>query len=205
MEKNDNFKTELETQYNILIQTKEKNEQKRFVFIITILSVTLCSVLCSIIFSYIAFKNSKNINLSNNSKDITYYQTLSVKYNENNNLSLNGIENNYKLQVPKTIEITNEGTTDIEFNIKLSSINTSLLSTNKLVYTLLRNSDVVASKELPLGDKAIVSDVKISPNETLYYVLQVNFNGSIEASNNENYYNAKIVVEQKNNKSNLLE
>ena len=145
MEKNDNFKSELETQYSILIQNKEKNEQKRFIFITTILVVTLCSVLCSIVFSFIAFKNSKNINLSTKVRDITYYQTLSVKYNGDNQLSLTNITNNYELPVPKTIEITNEGTTDIVFDIKLSSINTSLLSTNKLVYTLLRNNEVVVT------------------------------------------------------------
>lgn len=205
MEKNDNFKSELETQYSILIQNKEKNEQKRFIFITTILVVTLCSVLCSIVFSFIAFKNSKNINLSTKVRDITYYQTLSVKYNGDNQLSLTNITNNYELPVPKTIEITNEGTTDIVFDIKLSSINTSLLSTNKLVYTLLRNNEVVVNKELPLGDKVIASDIKISPDETLYYVLQVNFNGSLEDNNNANYYNSKIIIEQKNNKSNLLE
>lgn len=203
MEKNENFKSELETQYSILIQANEKKEQKRYIFVLTILLVTFISVLCSIFFSYIAFRNSKNINVENN-KNITYYQTLSVKYNDSNNLSLSEIRTGYELQNPKVIEITNEGTTDISFDIKLSSINTNLLSTNKLVYTLMKNNENVVSKELPLNDKVIADSIKIAPKETLTYILKVTFVGAIEENNN-NYYNSKIIVEQKDNKLNLLD
>lgn len=205
MEKNENFKSELETQYSILIQANEKREQKRYIFILTILLVTFISVLFSIFFSYIAFKNSKNINIENDNKNITYYQTLSAKYNGSNNLSLNEIKNGYELSNPKVIEITNEGTTDISFDIKLTSINTNLLSTNKLVYTLVRNDENVVSKELPLSDKVIANDIKIAPKETITYILKVVFVGTIEENNNSNYYNSKIVIEQKDNKLNLLD
>ncbi len=203
MEKNENFKSELENQYSILIQASEKREQKRYIIILSILITTFIAVICSIVFSFLALKNSKNINIMSEEKNITYYQTLSVKYNDSNILSLTGIGNGYKLDIPKTIEITNEGTTDITFDIKLNSIKTSLLSTNKLVYTLLRNNDIVVSKELPLGDKVIANNIKISPNETISYVLQVEYNGVIE--DNTNYYNSKITIEQNDNKSNLLE
>ncbi len=204
MEKNENFKTELENQYTILIKASEKKEEKRFIIILTILSVTLISVLISIIFTILAFRNSLKINIE--SKEVsTHYQTLAITYNGNESLNLSNIGNGYQLQTPKVINITNEGDTDITFDIKLTSINTSLLSTNNLLYTLTKNNNESTSKELPLSDKVIASDVKIAPNETISYVIKVAFTGTIEANNNTNYYNSKIIIEQKDNKSNLLE
>lgn len=204
MEKNENFKEELEKQYAILIKTSEKNEKKRFTVILTILIITLISVLISIIFAAMAFSNSKKINNINNESSM-HYQILSIVYNGNSNLNLSGIGNGYQLSTPKTISITNEGDTDITFDIKLTSINTSLLSTNNLVYTLTKNQSESVSKELPLSDKVIASDVKISPEETISYVIKVSFNGTMEENNYTNYYNSKIIIEEKDNKSNLLE
>lgn len=204
MEKNDNFKSELETQYTILIKASEKKEQKRFIVILTILIVTLISVIVSIVFAFLALKNSTKINIESK-ETTTHYQTLAITYNGGNSLNLKGIGNGYQLNPSKTISITNEGDTDITFDIKLTSINTSLLSTNNLVYTLTKNNTNVISKELPLSDKVIASDVKISPNETISYTIRVAFNGTIEENNYTNYYNSKIIIDQKDNKSNLLE
>ncbi len=205
MEKNNNFKSELETQYNILIKASEQKEQKRFIIIVSILSVTLLSTLISIIFASIAFNNTKKIDIENKEKNIVYYQTLTTTYNDGNILTLNNIGNGFTLEKPKIIEITNEGTTDIIFDIKLTSINTSLLSTNKLVYTLMKNNENIVSKELPLSEKVIASDIKIAPGETISYILKVTFTGTIEENNYSNYYNSKIIIEQKGNKANLLE
>ncbi len=205
MEKNNNFKSELETQYNILIKASEQKEQKRFIIIVSILSVTLLSTLISIIFASIAFNNTKKIDIENKEKNIVYYQTLTTTYNDGNILTLNNIGNGFTLEKPKIIEITNEGTTDIIFDIKLTSINTSLLSTNKLVYTLMKNNENIVSKELPLSEKVIASDIKIAPGETISYILKVTFTGTIEENNYSNYYNSKIIIEQKGNKADLLE
>lgn len=204
MEKNENFKSELETQYTILIKASEKKEHQRFVIILTILIITLVSVLISIIFAVMAFKNSTKINIESK-ETTTHYQTLAITYNGGATLNLTGIGNGYNLSTPKTINITNEGDTDITFDVKLTSINTSLLSTNNLVYTLTKNNNESTSKELPLSDKVIASDIKIAPNETVSYIIKVTFNGTIEENNYTNYYNSKIVIDQKNNKSNLLE
>ena len=84
MEKNNNFKSELETQYNILIKASEQKEQKRFIIIVSILSVTLLSTLISIIFASIAFNNTKKIDIENKEKNIVYYQTLTTTYNDGN-------------------------------------------------------------------------------------------------------------------------
>lgn len=205
MEKNENFKSELETQYNILIKASEKREQKRYISVVIILVITFISVLVSIFFSFQAYKNSTSIDKDLKEKEEQYYQTLSVMYNGSNQLNLTNIGNGYTLATPRIIQITNEGDSDIVFDVKITSINTSLLSTNNLMYTLIRDNEESTSKELPLSDKAIASDVKISPKETITYTIKVSFNGAMESNNYSNYYNAKIGIEMKNNKSNLLE
>ena len=58
---------------------------------------------------------------------------------------------------------------------------------------------------MPLSDTTIVTDMKIQPNETITYIINVSFNGVIEANNYSNYYNSNIVIEQKDNSSSLLE
>lgn len=204
MEKNENFKSQLETQYNILIKASEKKEQKRYICILIILISTLISVIISIIFAYQAFKNSKEANQSDDTIN-TYYETLSVVYNGSNTLDLTNIGNGYNLSTPRTIQVTNEGNVDIDFDINLKSIKTSLLSTNNLIYTINSDDNETINKELPLNDKVLISNQKISPGETITYTIMVNFNGTMESNNYSNYYSAKLSVEPKNNKSDLLE
>ena len=205
MEKNENFKEELETQYTILIKANEKKEKQRFIILLIVLGITLLSVLISSIFSFKAFSATKKIDETEKSTQKTHYQTLSTTYNGNQDLNLTGIGNGYELTTPKTIQLTNEGDTDITFDIKISSIQTSLLSTNNLVYSITRNGETSITKELPLSEKSIITDEKISPNETITYIIKVSFNGVLEAGNYSNYYNSKLIVEQKDNKAELLE
>jgi len=201
---NNNYKQELENQYTILIKSSERMEQKRFIIIITITILTFLSVLISILFSFLAYKKTLNID-QEEPINITHYQTLTTTFNNKDTLTLTGIGNGYTLKNPKIIEITNEGDTEITFDIKLTSISTSLLSTNNLVYNLAYNNNESTDKELPLSEKVLVSDNKIAPNETITFILKVAFNGTIEENNYTNYYNAKIEIEQKDNKSNLLD
>lgn len=205
MEKNENFKEELETQYNILIKANEKKEKQRFLIVLIIVIITFIAVIISVIFSYKAYDTSKKVNDIKDNGSKIYYRTLSTTFNGDSKLNLTGIGNGYELTNPKVIQITNEGNNDITFDLKLVSINTSLLSTNNLIYTLTSKNEVSNSKELPLSDKALVQDVKIAPNETITYIINIKFTGVIEQNNYSNYYNAKILIEQKDNKANLLE
>ena len=204
MEKNENFKSQLETQYNILIKASEKKEQKRYICILIILISTLIAVIISIIFAYKAYQSSNEIKGKEKNSN-TYYETLSVIYNGDNTLNLSNIGNGYNLVNPRTITITNEGEDDIIFNINLNSIKTSLLSTNNLIYTLNSSNNESTNKELPLTDKTIINKQKISPGETITYTIMVKFNGTMESNNYSNYYNAKINIDIQNNKSDLLE
>lgn len=204
MEKNENFKSQLETQYNILIKASEKKEQKRYICVLIILISTLIAVIISIIFAYKAYQSSNEIKGKEKNSN-TYYETLSVIYNGDNTLNLSNIGNGYNLVNPRTITITNEGEDDIIFNINLNSIKTSLLSTNNLIYTINSSKNESTNKELPLTDKTIINKQKISPGETITYTIMVKFNGTMESNNYSNYYNAKINIDIQNNKSDLLE
>lgn len=205
MEKNETFKEELETQYTILIKAKERKEKQRFNILLVILAITFISVIISIFFAYKAFSATKNIGNKTETEALIYYQTLSTTFNDNQYLNLSGIGNGYELSTPKVVQITNDGNTDITFDIKLTGIKSSLTSTNNLVYTITRNGDTSITKELPLSDKVIASDIKISPEETITYVIKVSFKGTLEEGDYSNYYNSKIVIEQKDNKASLLE
>jgi hypothetical protein len=203
MEKNENFKEELENQYAILIKASEKKEFKYIIIMLIIISISLVATTVGTIFAYSAYRNSKGIQ-NENRENSTYYQTLAITYNTTQNLNLEGIGNGYSLATPKIINITNEGDTEVIFDVKLTNINTNLLSTNSLVYTITRSGDTSIVKELPLTEKAIITDCKIAPKETIEYVLKVDYIGQMEEGNYNSNYNSKIVIDIKNNKSNLL-
>lgn len=204
MEKNDNFKSELEVQYGILIEANEKAKKQRYIFLLSLVCLTYISVLVSVFFSYKALDNSNKINKGEKESINTNYLTLSTIFKNGNDITINNIDNGY-IGIPKEIQITNDGDTDITFNIKISSIKTTLISTNNLVYILTKNGEEVANNVLPLQEKIIANEVKISPKETITYTINTAFNGILEQNNNTNEYHANITIEQNNNKGNLLE
>ena len=203
MEKNENFKNELENQYSILIRANERKEHQRYMVLLTIILVTFFTCLVTMFFSFKAFSSTKELNDDNKVLTNTHQLTLSTMFNNGRVLNLEKINTGYELSTPKVIQITNEGNNDIIFDIKLTSIKTSLLSTNNLVYTLTRDNETSDAMELPLKDKIIAQDIKINPEQTISFILKVKYNGTIESNNNN--YSANIEIEQKNNKANLLE
>ncbi len=196
MEKNEEFKEELEKQYSILIKASEKKEKKYFIIIISILAITLLGTIISIVFAGSAFSSSKKLNKDLETNTKTYYRTLAITFNTGQKMELTNIGNGYELTTPKTITITNEGDTKIKYNIKFSSIETSLLSSNNFTYTITTNGETSSPKEFPLKEKVILSDLEIEPGETANYIIKASFNGQMEENNYSNYYNTNIVVEQ---------
>ncbi len=204
MEKKENFKDELETQYNILIKANEEKEQQRYMIIFIIIIITLLFSFISMFFAFKAYRSTKSINDENQVITKVYNQVLSTTFNNGETLSLLQISNGYTLATPKIITITNEGDSDIIFDIKLTSIKTTMVSTNNLVYTLTKDNEVSDTMELPLNDKIITQNITITPNQTMTFILNAKYNGVIE--NGLSYeYSANISIEQKNNKTNLLE
>ena len=190
MEKNENFKNELENQYSILIRANERKEHQRYMVLLTIILVTFFTCLVTMFFSFKAFSSTKELTDDNKVLTNTHQLTLSTMFNNGRVLNLEKINTGYELSTPKVIQITNEGNSDIIFDIKLTSIKTSLLSTNNLVYTLTRDNETSDAMELPLNDKIIAQDIRINPEQTISFILKVKYNGTIE--NNNNNYSANI-------------
>ena len=202
MERNDEFKTELENQYTILIKADQKKEKKFRIAVLVIVSVTLFFVIISLIFAEQALSATKKDKTDVEQK--VYYQTLSTTFNSGSGLNVSGIGNNYNMNPAKTITIKNDGTAPITYLIKLKSIKTSLLSTNKLIYKITNNNKS-ESHELPLAEKIIVGEKTIKPNETHTYTINVSYTGRMEENDYSNYYNATIEIEQRDTQTNLLQ
>lgn len=205
MEKNENFKTELENQYSILIRANEKKEHQRYMVLLVIILITFAVCLVSMLFSFKAFSTTKEINDDNKVITNIHNHTLTTTFNNGRTLNLTKIINGYELATPKVIQITNEGNSDIIFDIKLISIKSTLSSTNNLVYTLTKDNTTSDAMSLPLNDKVIAQNITIEPSQTITFTLKVIFNGTLDNTNTDNSYSAIILVEQKNNKANLLE
>jgi hypothetical protein len=155
-------------------------------------------------FSFKAFSSTKELKEENETINKTHNLTLVTTFNNGETLNIENITTGYELTNPTVIQITNEGNSDITFDIKLTSIKTSLLSTNNLIYTITRDNNTSNEMELPLSDKSIVQDILIKPQQTISFTLKVKYNGVVEDGSTNNY-SAKIVVEQKGNKTDLLE
>lgn len=203
LKKNDDFKEELQNQYTILIKAEERQQKKRTITLYIICGLTLLMTIISLISVMISLSNTKSEH-SKTSEPKTVYQTLVTNYNGSKTLNLTAIGNGYYLQNPAVISVSNEGDVPLTYNIKLSNIQTSLLSTNNLVYTITKNNETSAAKELPLSEGNILSDIKLNAGETVTYRIDVKFNGVLEAGNYSNYYKANITVEQSTDKVDLL-
>lgn len=203
LKKNEEFKEELQTQYTILIKAEERKQKRRIIILYTLSGFTFFMTLISLVLVTISLTSTKKEN-NENTKPKIVYQTLVTNFNGIKKLDLNDIGNGFILQHPPIITISNEGDSSLTYNIKVNNIETSLLSTNNLVYTLTKNNEVSVQKELPLNENYLLKDVKLPAGETVTYKIDVMFNGILEQGNYSNYYKANIIVEQNNNQVNLL-
>lgn len=203
LKKNEDFKEELETQYTILIKAEEREQKRRALIMYIICGLTLFMTVISLITVSISLGRTKKEQIKNTSEKIVY-QTLTTNYNGSKQLNLQGIGNGYYLQQPKVITLSNEGNELLTYNIKLTSIETSLTSTNNLTYTLTKDDETSSQRELPLKEDYLLKEIKLEPGETRTYKINVAFTGTLEYGNYSNYYKANIVVEQNNNQMNLL-
>lgn len=201
--KSDDFKFEVEHQSNILIKAENKEQRQRALVMLTVLTATFLITIISLVFSVKSYKNTIKTTKEEEEKAQTYYQTLVTTYNNGDTINIDKLTVNYESAI-KTITITNDGDSPIEYNIKITSITTNLLSTNSLIYTLTSNTGNTISKELPLQESNIVSEETLDPGSTKVYTLVIKYNGTIE-KNMEYNYNAIIQVEQSNLKTDLLE
>ena len=203
LKKNDEFKEELQNQYTILIKAEERQQKKRTMTLYVICGLTLLMTFISLISVLISLNGTKKEH-NKTSEPKTVYQTLVTNYNDGKLLNLEYIGTGYYLANPKIITLSNEGDTELTYNIKVTNIETSLLATNNLVYTITKNNEVSSPKELPLKEECLLKEITLTPGETVTYKIDVTFNGVLEAGYNTNYYKANIVVEQNNDQPDLL-
>lgn len=200
---NDNFKSELKAQYNFLVQTEKKEQQKRNLIITSILLLTLCITFIGTFFSYTSYRTSLSSKKIKTNEINNHYETLSVTFNDSKTLSLNNITTGYVLLNPKVINITNEGDSKVVYDINLTGVKTSL-SNDNLVYTITKENETSIAKGLPISGSPIVTDAELEPQESVRYIINVSCNGDIDLGF-DNYYQANLEVLQKNNQVNLLE
>ncbi len=194
--KNEDFKSELETQYNTLIIAGQK-EQKNNLLIITILLVlTFISSIFSLILSSKALSQTKKINEQVKTTDLIY-KTLEVVYSDDQYINIESLKDGYKSN--KTITITNKGDTKITFDIKISSIKTSLPTTSDLIYTITKVGGTSIQKSLPLNETSIVINESLGKDETVVYSFDIDYKGPKQDSEKMSYYFANISVNQNQN------
>lgn len=203
LKKNEEFKEELQNQYTILIKAEERKQKKRNRTLFIICGVTFLMTLISLVSVMISLKDTKKEH-NKTSEPKTVYQTLVTNYNDGKLLNLEYIGTGYYLATPKVITLSNEGDTPLTYNVKVTNIQTSLLATNNLVYTITKDNEVSSQKELPLTEEYLLKEVTLTAGETVTYKIDVVFNGVLEAGYNTNYYKANIVVEQNNDQPDLL-
>ena len=183
--KNEEFKDELSFQYSLLINAERKEQRKRTIIILIIFSITLISVLISTIYSYKAYKSTKDILSNNKVESKKYFQTLSVVYSGGHHLNLDGLFFGYELPNPLVISITNDG--DYKINYKIS-----------------KNNETSSPKILPVKDDDLLTELTISPKETASYIIKANYTGIVPEGESM-FYHANISVIQTNSDSSLLE
>ena len=54
---------------------------------------------------------------------------------------------------------------------EIGNIETSLLATNNLVYTITKNNEVSSPKELPLKEECLLKEITLTPGETVTYKI----------------------------------
>lgn len=201
--KSDEFKFEIEHQSNILIKAENKEQKERAIIMLIVLTATFVMTILSLVFSIKAYNATKETQKKEAEKNETYYQTLITAYSDSPQINISNLTTGYTSNT-KRLTINNDGDYEIIFNIKLTSITTNLLSTNSLVYSLVGNGSNI-TKELPLQESTLLSDISIEPGQTIQYTFDIKFNGIIDSPEPVYNYNATFLVEQNNSNSSLLE
>ena len=191
--KNEDFKSDLESQYNTLILASRKEQKSHSLIIIFLLIITLITSILSLILSFNTLSHTKKITEQVKTTDLVY-KTLEVTYSDDQYINIENLKEGFHLEEPKSITITNTGDSKITFDIKISSIKTSLESTSDLIYTITKVGGYPTQKSVPLSETPIVINESLGKDETVTYNFNIEYKGSIPNPDKLNYYFANIVV-----------
>jgi len=191
--RNEDFKNTLAIEYSALIENENEKNKKRYMILFSIILITLIITITSLILSIVSFSHTKEINDSTKTQGSSY-KTLEVVYNQDQFINIERVQD--KKEIPsKIITVKNTGTTATNFDIKINSIKTSVITNNVLSYTLVQNDITNSEKNIPLSETTIVKNLVINPDSTMTFKLDINYKEGINSEIND-YYFANVIVEQ---------
>ena len=99
---------------------------------------------------------------------------LSLTLTDNNSLTLNGIPGD---SASKEFTVTNNGSNETFYNIKMVDVTNTFVDKNDLVYTLVGDNDVNISETVmpSTSDEYLATNITIGSGDTHTYTLTITF------------------------------
>ena len=173
-----------------------------------ILLTMLVLIVLTLIYTSYGFFSTKIFG-NDTSKTTTFKNNpLSITYNDNTNIISGDATESFTpgSTITKTFSVSNPGTTAFSFGIILDDIINTFTRTQDITYTVTLDGNEIINDIFPTSKKTIIYNQNIEPNETLNYVLTINYLNSeenqIEDSGAE--IGAKLVFDYGNGFDNIL-
>ena len=154
-----------------------------------LISVVTINVLCIIAVSYAYF--TTQIKGNDTAGPITVVMgSMKIKYEDSDLVTLdNAIPGDYLIN---KFRITNTGTLDASYNLKIDVVENNFRDKGDLEYTLKRNGQQVETGTLPYTDGYILTNITIPSEEIHNYELEVKFKVDEEDKNQNDNKNRRL-------------
>lgn len=134
------------------------------------------------IFTSYGFFNTK-ISGNEESKLSTFKNNpLSITYADSTNVISGDASDSFTpgSTITKTFTVTNPGTSSFSFGIILDNVTNTFTRTQDITYTVTLDGLELINDVFPTSKKTIIYNQNIEPNETLNYILTINYINSSE-------------------------
>ena len=112
---------------------------------------------------------------NNSKKNIFKSNPFTIVYSENNNIITGDNSFTPVNSITKSFSVTNPKSETLSFSITLDNVTNTFTRTNDITYTLTLNGDEIKSDVFPTDKTTVVYNQNIESNETLNYVLTINY------------------------------
>lgn len=105
----------------------------------------------------------------------TFNKNMEITYTDTSNVTL---VNAYTGEsISKTFTVKNTGDVDVYYNVILENVVNNFEVPDELVYTITETGGNASRTQtaIPTTDSTLLSDIKITPGDTHYYVMQIKF------------------------------
>lgn len=105
----------------------------------------------------------------------TFNKNMEITYTDTSNVTL---VNAYTGEsISKTFTVKNTGDVDVYYNVVLENVVNNFEVPDELVYTITETGGNASRTQtaIPTTDSTLLSDIKITPGDTHYYVMQIKF------------------------------